>query len=231
MTITTFDTVELDSLVKNEIDKVILQISNNFNIDKKIIDHDIMNNWKLDLSIISDSNLVKEKKKRPINPVNFCLARKPNLERCTRNKKIGSNFCASHQFNHPYGRIDDNKSTASIIQNKNRTYKHKQKGKSKEKLKSKEKSKNKEKLKTKEKSKTKEISKNNEKDKNDTTTEINNDAKKAQKKIRLKPIIIGDIEYYMDQFKHVYLKNYIDNQIKYKFIGIFDTSNNKIDIK
>ena len=35
----------------------------------------------------------------------------------------------------------------------------------------------------------------------------------------------------MDQFKHVYLKNYIDNQIKYKFIGIFDTSNNKIDIK
>lgn len=219
MTITTFDTVELETLVKNEINKVILQISNNFSIDKKLIDNIILNNWKFDISVISDSNLVKEKKKRPINPVNFCLARKPNLERCTRNKKIGSNFCASHQFNHPYGRIDDNKQISNIIPNKIKSHKHKQKGKSKSKTKSKGKNKGINKGKIKE---TTEC---------DETKVVKKNIKKIPKKIRLKPVIIGDIEYYMDQFQHVYLKNYIDNQVKYKFIGIFDIVNNKINIK
>jgi hypothetical protein len=62
MTITTFDTIELETLVKNEINKVILQISTDFNINKKLIDDNILHNWKLDLNIIDDSNLVKEKK-------------------------------------------------------------------------------------------------------------------------------------------------------------------------
>lgn len=229
MTITTFDTIELETLVKNEIDKVILQISNNFNIEKDLIDDNVLNNWKLDISTISESNLVKEKKKRPINPVNFCLARKPNLERCTRNKKIGSNFCASHQFNHPYGRIDDNISLDKII-NKNKAI-HKSKSKSKSKAKNKTKSKTKQNSK-KNKGETSEISDKEINVKNNTENSINNEVKKKQpKKIRLKPVIIGDIEYYIDQYQHIYLKHYIDNQIKYKFIGVFDNENNKINLK
>ncbi len=209
MTIVTFDTIELETLVKNEINKINFEICNYFNINKQLIDDNILQNWKLDLSIISDANLVKEKKKRPINPANFCLARKPNLERCTRNKKIGSNFCASHQFNHPYGRIDDNKPFKSP-----KNVKHKQKRKNKDK--------------SKDKSKT---DKGGGVDKGDTKNDESREIKRAPKKIKLKSIIIGDIEYYIDQYQHIYLKNYIDNQLKYKFIGVFDKVNNKIDIK
>jgi hypothetical protein len=224
MTITTFDTIELETLVKNEINKVILQISNDFNINKKLIDDNILHDWKLDLSVISDSNLIKEKKKRPIDPINFCLARKPNLERCTRNKKIGSNFCASHQFNHPFGRIDDNLSLDNIINKTKTKSKHKLKGK-KQKSKSKGKGKGKNKG---------DINGNNHNDYSlEKNIEIETVEKKINKpkKIRLKPIIIGDIEYYIDQYQHVYLKNYINNQIKYKYMGIFDNENNKINLK
>jgi hypothetical protein len=50
-------------------------------------------------------------KKRPIKPSNFCLARKPNFEQCTRNKKNNSDFCANHQYYHPNGRIDEENTT------------------------------------------------------------------------------------------------------------------------
>jgi hypothetical protein len=260
MTITTFTTTELETLIKNEINKVTSQISHDFNINKTIIDDNILHKWKLDLSTISNSNLVKEKKKRPINPVNFCLARKPNLEQCTRNRKLGSNFCASHQFNHPYGRINDNIPLDNII-NKNKT-KSKQKNKTKSKSKTKITPKNKKKNeKENEKDNEKEndningdrlqnlnIDKKNEEDRkdrknrkdrkdrkdindNDETKGYSFKNKNKPKKIRLKPIIIGDIEYYIDQFKHIYLKHYLDNKLKYKFIGIFDIQNNKINLK
>jgi hypothetical protein len=79
----------------------------------------------IDLSILETEREKEiEKKKRPINPVDYCLARKPNSNQCTRIKKIDCDYCASHQYIRPFGRIDDNQSTntnnSEIITNTNK---------------------------------------------------------------------------------------------------------------
>ncbi len=96
----TIEISKLNEIIQNEINKIITLIQNN-----EILE---LNNYKFNITEIE--NYIEQdtnKKKRPINPINFCLARKPNLEQCTRNKKNGYDFCANHQFNHPFGRIDE----------------------------------------------------------------------------------------------------------------------------
>ena len=59
-----------------------------------------------------------KKKKRPIDPADYCLARKPNLKQCTRIKKIDCDYCASHQYNRQFGRIDQTVEDKNINSNK-----------------------------------------------------------------------------------------------------------------
>jgi hypothetical protein len=95
---------KIKEIIELEIKKIIpLIINTNNNAN-----NNLLNNYEFDISIIKNLQQKEiEKKKRPINPINFCLARKPNLNQCTRNKKNGYDFCANHQFNHPFGRIDE----------------------------------------------------------------------------------------------------------------------------
>jgi len=86
-----------DKIFKKSVLGLIDVISDEFKIDKVKLSN-IFDKWMLeDLGI----------KKRPINPNNYCMARKLNLDRCTRNKKNNCDFCPNHQYNHPYGRIDE----------------------------------------------------------------------------------------------------------------------------
>lgn len=95
----------IKEIIESEIKKIIPLI---INTNNNVNNYNLLNNYEFDISIIKKLQEKEiEKKKRPINPINFCLARKPNLNQCTRNKKNGYDFCANHQFNHPFGRIDE----------------------------------------------------------------------------------------------------------------------------
>jgi hypothetical protein len=95
----------LKTFITDEIHKIIKTISNEYQLNENDINSKILdNNWCINFnSLIENQN----KKKRPINPVNYCIARKPNLKQCTRNKKNDSDYCANHQYNRPNGRIDE----------------------------------------------------------------------------------------------------------------------------
>ena len=105
MGIVTVEISDLEKIVDTEIKKVLSIISINHNIDTK----SLLNNWSFDL-LLNYPDIIKESKeikKRPINPNNFCMARKPDLKRCTRAKKKNCDYCPSHQFNLSHGRIDE----------------------------------------------------------------------------------------------------------------------------
>ena len=87
--------MDVVTLKISELTKILLSISKRYKIDNDEL-----------LKYIDYSSLINSKA-RPINPINYCIARTPNLKRCTSNRKNNSEYCASHQFKHPYGRIDE----------------------------------------------------------------------------------------------------------------------------
>jgi hypothetical protein len=181
MDIVTIKVSELKEIIETEIKRVIETISE----EKKIKDLDLFNKIKSkwnDNLFSEYSDTIKEKKIRPINPNNFCMARKPNLKRCTRIKKINCDYCASHQFNILHGRIDEEPKKEDIEKNKLKKEKYEKKQK-----------------------------------KNNT--------------IKLKPIIICDKEYYIDNNNHLYITEKDDIQIKYRHIGDWNESNKTINLK
>jgi hypothetical protein len=121
---------KIKEIIESEIKKIITLFinTNNNNNNNNNANNNVSNNYEFDISIIKklQENEI-EKKKRPINPINFCLARKPNLNQCTRNKKNGYDFCANHQFNHPFGRIDEKYDFKEKEKEQKKTKKHKSK--------------------------------------------------------------------------------------------------------
>lgn len=107
MMVLTVNTPALHNFITSELQKVIKTISNEYNLNETDICNKILTNWTTDFNCLIDNNTNKIIKKRPINPSNYCIARKSNLERCTRNKKNNSDYCANHQYNRPNGRIDE----------------------------------------------------------------------------------------------------------------------------
>jgi hypothetical protein len=87
--------MDVVTLKISELKEILLSISKRYKIDNDEL-----------LKHIDYSSLIN-RKLRQINPINYCIARTPNLKRCTRNRKKCSEYCASHQFKHPYGRIDE----------------------------------------------------------------------------------------------------------------------------
>jgi hypothetical protein len=110
---------KIKNVVDVEIKKFLNYLVSEYKLDlncKDVIEKRNTNFHSIDLSVLENEidnrqEKEKEKKKRPINPVDYCLARKPNLAQCTRIKKIDCDYCASHQHIRPFGRIDQ------IIQN------------------------------------------------------------------------------------------------------------------
>jgi hypothetical protein len=89
--------MDVVTLKISDLEDIILSISKRYNIDNDEL-----------MEFIDYTSLIKNKSRtRPIDPINYCIARKPNMKRCTRNRKNNSEYCASHQSKHPYGRIDE----------------------------------------------------------------------------------------------------------------------------
>ena len=148
--------MDVVTLKISELTNILLSISKRYKIDKDEL-----------LKYIDYSSLINMKSKQ-ISTINYCIARTPNLKRCTRNRKNNSEYCASHHFKHPYGRIDQ---------------------------------------------------------------ELNEELKPKKQKstmIKLKPIIIDDVEYLIDNKKYLYVRETCDNKIKYRHIGIYNDKNNSI---
>ena len=129
MTIVSIEVSEIKEIVESEIKKILLLVSSEYNLNSKKVVDNIIKKWDSDL-LSNYNDIIKPRKSRPIDPVNYCLARKPNLKRCTRIKKIDCDFCATHQFNCPFGRID--KEINEDIKDTIETKKHKTKKKVKE---------------------------------------------------------------------------------------------------
>lgn len=89
--------MDVVTLKISDLTNILLSISKKYKIDNNEL-----------LKYIDYSSLINMKAKvKPISSINYCIARTPNLKRCTRNRKNNSEYCASHHFKHPYGRIDE----------------------------------------------------------------------------------------------------------------------------
>ena len=106
MAIVSIEVSAIKEIVESEIKKILLLVSSEYKLNSKKVVDNIIKKWDSDL-LSNYNDIIKPRKPRPIDPVNYCLARKPNLKRCTRIKKIDCDFCATHQFNCPFGRIDE----------------------------------------------------------------------------------------------------------------------------
>uniref|UniRef100_A0A6C0ECZ7 Uncharacterized protein n=1 Tax=viral metagenome TaxID=1070528 RepID=A0A6C0ECZ7_9ZZZZ len=109
---------DLNQIVKTEIQKVLFLVADQYKINQREILEKILSSWKCDLAT-TYSDVLKNKRIRPVDPENFCFARKPNLDRCTRGRKKNSEYCASHQYTRPSGRIDEEPSKDLAKKNKN----------------------------------------------------------------------------------------------------------------
>lgn len=92
----------LSQIVKIECDKLIDQIANEYNLNRK----------ELSDKYLSNNNFSYEKKKRTRKSVpadQMCLGRKIDFTQCTRRRKGDKCFCATHANSLPFGRIDDGK--------------------------------------------------------------------------------------------------------------------------
>ena len=103
--------IEINKLLNYLVSEYKLNINCNDVIEKRKRDIEPIDLSILGNEIENEKKQEIEKKKRPIDPADYCLARKPNLKQCTRIKKIDCDYCASHQYNRQFGRIDQ------IIQN------------------------------------------------------------------------------------------------------------------
>ncbi len=177
MEIVTLKISEFDNIIQSEIKKILNFVAEEYKLDKEsvvgcgigYINKNIIETYQ---------SIIVKKKTKPINPSNFCFAIKPNLERCTRNKKNNSLFCASHQYFQPNGVIDKDPNISISIHEKN------------------------------------------------------NKIKKTKKTtIKLKPKIIGEREYFIDDKQHLYIYEKIDNQMKYRHIGNWNNHNQSITLR
>ena len=111
---------KIKEVVDIEIGKFLNYLISEYKLDLNT--QDVIEKRNLDLNSIDLSvfEKEKEKRKRPINPVDYCLARKPNLAQCTRIKKIDCDYCASHQHIRPFGRIDQTIQNDKITTNSNK---------------------------------------------------------------------------------------------------------------
>jgi hypothetical protein len=223
---------EINNII-NIINLEYIKKTQNTNLFNIINTKEIVYNWKTKIDINLDAfNFIKEydnKKKRPINPINYCYARKPNLKRCTRNKKNNSDYCASHQFNLLYGRIDQEfdenikknlhkqkslkTSTSSTSSTSSKTSKEVNLQKQKELKELKEQKQKEKELKEQQRKEIKELK----------------EKKKKNKQIILNKIKIDDDYYLIDKENFVYISEIIDNKTKYRNIGIFNKITNKIE--
>ena len=202
--IVTIKISELEDIIQKEISKVLSIVSEKYKLNLEKLNNSIFNDAKSTSNYVinlknnysSLISVIKEKKPRPIDPSNFCLARKPNLKQCTRNKKNDCDFCASHQYSQPYGRINQ-----EIIE------------KDKDKCKDTDKSKDK------------------GKDKSISSNDVEKKRKIKKTTIKMKPKMIGDSEYFIDNNNHLYLQEKEQNNIKYRHIGNWNEHNNTIMFK
>lgn len=97
---------DFQQIIRTEAQKIIIALADKYQFNQKEavsfglekISKNMTDKYK---------DLIKTIKKSS-NPDLHCFARKPTLERCTRVRKKGSDYCASHFFNRKYGRIDEN---------------------------------------------------------------------------------------------------------------------------
>jgi hypothetical protein len=109
---------DLNQIVKTEIQKVLSLVADQYNLNQTDVIEKMLSIWKCDFESIYP-DLLKNKDDNAIDSENLCLARKPDLNRCTRNRKKNTEYCPSHQQSRPYGRIDKEPSQDLIKKSKN----------------------------------------------------------------------------------------------------------------
>ena len=251
---------KIKELYESEINNILELINQEYKKEKKtelfnfINKTNIIEKWKSKLEInlnnfefLKNINNIdnidnKNKKKRPINPINYCYARKPNLKRCTRNKKKNSDYCASHQFNLLYGRIDQeiDENIKNLNKNKTKSLNNHSKESKIHKIKN---------VKPKEPDHPKIINEKNEKNEKNEQNEQNlkneqnvkneqngkngkneqNGKNKKTKQIILTTIKIDDNSYLIDKENFIYISEIVDNKTKYRNIGKLNKHTNKIE--
>jgi hypothetical protein len=103
------DFKSLNLIFQHQLQSLCLNLADMRNLNQKELLEDFNSCYKFTFNNLNEfhSKYFKLKKKKNLNPVNYCFARKSDLQQCTRLKRIGSDYCVSHQFRRPYGIITD----------------------------------------------------------------------------------------------------------------------------
>ena len=69
--------------------------------------NNVLEDYSLKISKLGTKYGIKQRNRRKLNPENTCMGRKGDGKQCTRGRRIGSEYCKSHENNLPEGRIDE----------------------------------------------------------------------------------------------------------------------------
>lgn len=101
--------LSLDDISKNihilfssQLKKILIEISNEYAIDKNKLLTKYVGNTSL-----NNISIKKKKKKNKLEPECLCMARKQDGNQCTRRRKDNFEYCGKHIKNRRFGRIDE----------------------------------------------------------------------------------------------------------------------------
>lgn len=105
--ITDFDSLNL--IFQHQLQSLCLSLADRHNLNQKELLEDFLSSYHFTFENLNEfhSKYFKLRKKKKLNPENYCSARRLDLQQCTRLKKTDSEYCVSHQFRRPYGAIND----------------------------------------------------------------------------------------------------------------------------
>lgn len=105
--ITDFDNLNL--IFQHHLQSLCLSLADRHNLNQKELLEDFLSSYHFTFENLNEhhSKHFKLRKKKNINPNNYCLARRLDHKQCTRLKKNNSDHCVSHQYRRPYGTISD----------------------------------------------------------------------------------------------------------------------------
>jgi len=93
----------LNNMLNEKIYNILVNISEKYDIDRQeLLDCYLT----VDIKPSTEQKVVK-KKKIPKPVENICLAKKADGERCTRQKKTGSEYCGKHINSQKFGSVND----------------------------------------------------------------------------------------------------------------------------
>lgn len=92
-------------IFNTHVESILKNISEEYNLNLDNLRHKYIDNNEIDLNVFNKKRA--RKKNKVVKKEELCMARKADMQQCTRRRKPGSEFCGKHCGCLKHGRIDD----------------------------------------------------------------------------------------------------------------------------